>query len=1719
MSRSGEIEKLTFGLELDGQSFSKELSNLKKHTRNLTNDFDNASKSIDQAEDKLEAMTQAMQKGNRAFDATEKKLQMQTKQYDDLYKKTEKQRQKYDELSQELKKSEKALTDMANKGDKSSEAYKKQEKSVSDLKKALGSQVELVQKNSNKLQQYSTDIDKTTNELGKLKTSIGDLETSMTSMDGGAEALSRFKDIASDAGIDLSLLELGAKSAAIAIAAIFAKQVYDGAISYDNALTDLRISLGLTEDSAKDLLNTMKDITDGGYSIEGVSESVKYLEQRFNLTVEETENLAQSMDLLNKYGYESADVTRFMTSAVNDWGMSHEQALDMIIAGEQTGLNMSKDWLDTLVEYTPILSTLGLSGQEAFALIDEAVNATGMNTDQAADMVKEFFLSLTDGSTTSKDAFKDLGIDIDELKKKIDDGSISSADAMKQVMKAIMNVGDETERARLLQEIFKGTVEYGSEGVVEAWANMQGSVNDTSGAMQEAKNAYEDSYSAMQQDLTTSWTELKQEIGRGVIPALTEVTKFFQEMVNGASYAPTAIGTGFQILGNQIGNAFDGAQGKVLEFYSSILNWNLKVAEKFGNKEKANSIKKDLDEVDRKHEEVSQRIGDREQEIDKLRKERDKAYDDAFLDIDTEPSKQKVVELTKAYSDIPKEVKTVLRANDDESKAKALNVYNLYEQLPPEIQTVIKADNYKALEGANTVQDILNNIPVEKRVALLTDISNSGIMAPEQLQQILDSLPEEERVKIETNIANADKITQTKKDIENIPKESSTKVSVDTGDSEAKAQNVKKEVDSVNGKVSTATFKAETAQASKNVTGLKKNISSYDAKNTNKTKITKFNTVTAQAAKNVTGLANKISSFVSSYAKSFTTTFNVVTKYSTQGSPTSHSNGARPKSKPKFRPVSFMSIPKKTEIDSRDKLRTVARETFNPYMNNIEPPSEVRFRSINFEAISQNTPQLQALNPSMVLSGVENNVNLLSDLENQLKAINNQLDILDKKADDALGQDKIGYLQQQNALYKQQQDLQHNIAENLRVQQNELRYYLSQQGYGFDSDGSISGYKDAIYNIEKELKSLNSVSGDKNETRIKDLERMKKYLEEYTDITLDKIPKAQSEWWKLHNSINENIDSVKELQTQLKYFDEEVSIDKYSNELGYINKELDILDKKLDNLHGTNKVGVLQQQIEFLKRQQIELHNLANAHRAVQSQLKDYLGTQGFVFDEFGKIANYDHLNSFASYGNLEEIKKSLEEYVKLTNSEIPKLSQEWWQVEEAIKKTQDSIEELNHKTSLSQFIHSLEEISHSLDRVEDKMDLLDKKNEHVYGKDKLDYYNKKIDLMKEEKKLLEGQYKEYLNLHYAKKVHLEQYGVQFDESSLITNYDEVLNKYANTDQYEKVKKYLDEYIKLTRDEIPDAWKDWLDLENKIKDIQKEKLYLVKEVEDKITDAYKKQVEERKKLIKEELDERVDAINKEKEAYNDARAKADYEDEYQKQLDKVQKLQAEYDSISGDNSLGNKKRLEDLLNQIKDEQEKLEDLVQGKIDKDVNDFFDKESDKLTENAESAIKDLEDKFSDSKFAELVAQALGSGVFTDIEGNVSSLEDALINFAEESGDLFGALGGIIESELVGNLEQALDTYKELDSILNGLGISQMRGFSMPNVDYSSARYNPSSTSNISNTNNNSTSYDFNFNSPLVVVEGNADKSTVEDLKKYETRIVKKVTSEIVGKMNGR
>ncbi|WP_270504430.1 phage tail tape measure protein [Paraclostridium sordellii] len=742
-------------------------------------------------------------------------------------------------------------------------------------------------------------------------------------------------------------------------------------------------------------------------------------------------------------------------------------------------------------------------------------------------------------------------------------------------------------------------------------------------------------------------------------------------------------------------------------------------------------------------------------------------------------------------------------------------------------------------------------------------------------------------------------------------------------------------------------------------------------------------------------------------------------------------------------------------------------------------------------------------------------INMLSSMENQLKGIAKQLNIISAKSKDAFGNEKIGYLNTQIELLRKQQSIQHELAESMRKQQNEVKYQMLGYGFTFDGDRVVNDIDllmkanrtvdDLDRRVKADTENKDKALRNEYDAAKTSLDKSKKLLSEYISLTFDKIPACSQEWWNLNDKIKSSTVEILKAKNELESMRVQIDSDKFDDNIKKIASEISLLDKQIANGYGGDVQSLINKKIALLKKEQDETHNLAESYRYQAKLQREVLSNQGFIFDNNGQLTNRELINSYIGTGLFDELNKQINEYNNLVHDKIPKLSVEWWSLYETISKTNESTIELVKNTEALPFNNSLEEISHAMDRVHDKLDLLEKKFKYVYGSDKVGYFNKRIELLEEEKKLVSDQYKEYLNVYNVLRKQVEPFGVKIDDSSLITNYDEVLNKYIGNNQYDQVKKALDDYINLTRKDIPDAWKKLLDLDNDIKDAQKNKLDVIKNMEDEITKVYAKQVEERKKLIDDETKAKIKAINEEKDAYNKSRKEVKYNEELKDQKDVINKLNEDIENAKRDTSVSGQKHLKELLDKLKDENKKLQDLVQNKTDEVVNEMFDKESDRLQEDADKKKEALDQKFSPENIQNLVNEALNTGLFTDIDGNVKSLEDTLLDFVSKTSEGMGALGGVIKSELVTNLELAKDAYQELADIYKSLDMDKF--YKSPINSQT-----PINNSGNSTTNN---KVDVNFNQPFMVIH-KVTKDAVPELEILLKKSEKRLAEEIVKNM---
>lgn len=559
----------------------------------------------------------------------------------------------------------------------------------------------------------------------------------------------------------------------------------------------------------------------------------------------------------------------------------------------------------------------------------------------------------------------------------------------------------------------------------------------------------------------------------------------------------------------------------------------------------------------------------------------------------------------------------------------------------------------------------------------------------------------------------------------------------------------------------------------------------------------------------------------------------------------------------------------------------------------------------------------------------------------------------------------------------------------------------------------------------------------------------------------------------LETSINISKNTLKSIEYSVELLQE------LEYRIQNVNNKLDLLDVKMENATGTEKIKYLQKQNTLYEEQaklQKELYDSLNKEKIeIKSKLKDY----GFKFDNQGNLVEYEEKliaineqvdkleekisNSSSSKSSssksssekkldklkdkLDDMKSLTDEYLQIQEQDLNDAEKEWQSLQNSIKANNDEIERLELEDKLYKFKNAVTGLNNQYDIWADKIDLIDTKlNNSLESekislmKDKLVALNKQLEIQEKTLNSLKGQMSAYQNT-------LSKYGVEFSPNGNIRNMSSVLNKYQNTEDLEKINDLMEEYNDLVRDTIPNAEQEYAELNNTIQDVYNTQLETVEDIEGRITDVIKDQLDKRKELIQKQYDSEIDLLNKRKEEYNKSKETDDYYKDLEEAQNEINNIQKKINTVSLDNSLQGRSKLSEYLDELKEAQDKYNEIVANRTDTIINDMYDDEINRLQEESESKIEDLENEWSDSRIAEIVAQSLGEGVFTDIDGEVHNLQDTLITFAEDSGEALGVLGDKIKNELSLNLQEALNYIKEYDEIINSMGLKQLG-----NVNYS-------------------------------------------------------------------
>ena len=446
-----------------------------------------------------------------------------------------------DENRDTLEAAERAARDLIDAQDDTADAYEALQRTIS---KQQGDLEALQREYANLVLEQGESSDEAQELAGRISRLSGELGENRQQLENAERAADRLGDTMEDAGQQAEDSSEGYTVLKNVIANLATEAISKAVDAFkelategDSALAMLEARTGATSSEMEGFEDVMYEVYNANYG-----ESLGDVSEKLSTVIQMTDDLdnaslanvtKNAIALEDVFGFDIMESMRGVNSLMDQFGITSDQAFNLIVQGAQKGLNQNDDLLDTINEYSVQFKNAGYSADDMFNMLANGVESGTWSVDKLGDAVKEFNIRMSDGS--AKDAVEALGFSWEKVSEDWSKGG----DSAKEVFNMLVNELDGLETTTEGYNIGVGLLgtmyeDLGQEAVL-ALSNTEGAINSASDAMAQMDSAaYDTLESSLSQLGRTVKAEVVQPIAEKLTPAIKDSVNFVNERVGPA---------------------------------------------------------------------------------------------------------------------------------------------------------------------------------------------------------------------------------------------------------------------------------------------------------------------------------------------------------------------------------------------------------------------------------------------------------------------------------------------------------------------------------------------------------------------------------------------------------------------------------------------------------------------------------------------------------------------------------------------------------------------------------------------------------------------------------------------------------------------------------------------------------------------------------------------------------------------------------------------------------------------------------------------------------------------------------------------------------------------------------------------------------------------------------------------------------------------------------
>ena len=326
-----------------------------------------------------------------------------------------------------------------------------------------------------------------------------------------------------------------AVAGAIGGMALAIKTGVNQATELDDAMAKFQAQTGASSNEMSKFKNIARDVWSNnfGEDVSDVADMMGRVKQQMQgISDVDLKNVTEDLlTLRDTFDMDENETLRGAQQLMKQFGITSQEAFDLMATGAQNGLNKSDELGDNISEYSGKFAQAGYSADEYFQLMQNGLDGGAYNLDKVNDAINEVTTRLVDG--TIEGALDSFDTKTQDVFKAWQEGRATQKDVVNAIVEDISKTTNEQEKLNKSATAFGTMGEDFNAGFIQSLTTVGNKYKDVEGAMDKVKDIANGGLKNALSGLGRTFLDTFTPIGELITPILAGIVGLITVAIQG----------------------------------------------------------------------------------------------------------------------------------------------------------------------------------------------------------------------------------------------------------------------------------------------------------------------------------------------------------------------------------------------------------------------------------------------------------------------------------------------------------------------------------------------------------------------------------------------------------------------------------------------------------------------------------------------------------------------------------------------------------------------------------------------------------------------------------------------------------------------------------------------------------------------------------------------------------------------------------------------------------------------------------------------------------------------------------------------------------------------------------------------------------------------------------------------------------------------------------